>query len=231
MKCLRFIPLLALALPAMSHAFLWSKTITFTDPDGTYSYSGTADFTQVGTQLNVVLTNTATTAANFQRRILTAVFWDLSGAPSITKNAATITGGSSQINGGDAVANIGAHWAFKQGLAANQWGNARYGISATGLGYFGPGDTFPPGGGSPSNADYGLVPTAGTSLGNPYVKNSMTFTLNLPVSYTLTASSISNVWFQYGSDTSEFFANVPEPGSIAALSIGLAAFLKRRRRK
>jgi len=231
MKCFRILPLVALAIPAMSHAFLWTKTITFTDPDGTYTYSGSADFTQVGSTLQVVFTNTAPTAANFQRRILTAVFWDLNGNPSVTKNSATITGGSSQINGGDSPANIGAHWAFKQGLAANQWGNARYGISATGLNVFGPGDTFPPGGGSPQGTDYGLVPAGGTSLSNPYVQNSMTFTMNLPGSYTLSASSISNVWFQYGSATDEFFANVPEPGSMAALAIGAVALLRKRRKK
>lgn len=232
MKCFRFLPLVVLALPAFSSAFLWTKTITFTDPDGSYTYSGSADFTQSGNQLNIVFTNTATTAANFNRRVLTGLFFDLAGAPSMTANSAAITGGSSQINGGDAPANIGAHWAFKQGLGANQWGNANYGIGASGLaGTFGPGNTFPPGGGSPQGVDYGLVPTAGTSLGIPLVKDSTTFTLNLPVSYTLTESSISNVWFQYGSDPSEFFGNVPEPGTMAALGIGAIALLKKRRRK
>lgn len=231
MKFLRVLPIVVLAVPAFSHAFLWSKSISFTDPDGAYTYSGTADFTQSGSQLNIVLTNTATTAANFQRRILTGVFFDLASTPALTKNAAAITAGSTQVNAGDTNANIGKHWTFKQGLGANQWGNANYGISATGLGVFGPGDTFIAGGGSPQGIDYGLAPTSGTSLGTSLVKNSMTFTLNLPVSYTLNANSISNVWFQYGSDQSEYFANVPEPASMAALGLGAIAMLRRKRRK
>ncbi|MBN9501951.1 MAG: hypothetical protein BGO01_09965 [Armatimonadetes bacterium 55-13] len=219
-----------LAVPAFSSAVLFSKSIAFNDPDGTYTYSGSVQFTQSGNLLNVVLTNTATDPANFKRRVLTGVFWDISGSPSITANSAAYTSGSVQLNGGDTAANIGKHWGYKQGLAANQWGNANYGISATGLGYFGPPNAFISGT-AQQGIDYGLVPAAGTSLGDTVVKNSMTFALNLPTGYVLNEGDIKNVWFQYGSDVSEFYASVPEPGSMAALAIGAAAFFRRRRKR
>lgn len=232
MKLTKFLWLGLIAVPAFSNAFLWQKDALFTDPDGTYEYSGSVEFLQTGTSLKIILTNTADNAANFQRRVLNAVFWDFAGNPTLTSGAASITPGSIQINGGDTAANIGKHWAFRQGLGASQYGNAKYGISSVGLSIFGPPHTFISGGGSPNGTDYGLVPSAGTSLvSNPYIKDSMTFSFNLPVGYTLDANDISNVWFQYGSAQNEFFYNVPEPTSMVALGLGAFALISRKRRK
>jgi hypothetical protein len=230
MKLNKMALLALLAIPAFGHSITYTKTITFTDPNGLYTYSGTVDFSQSGSILTVVLTNDAEDAANFRRRVLTGVFWDLAGDPNVTKNSAAYTAGSVQINGGDSAANIGKHWGFKQGLGANQWGNANYGISAVGLGFFGPPNAFIPG--TPQQGvDYGLVPTAGSSVPEPLVKDSMTFKLNLPGSFTLTEDSISNVWFQYGSNVDEYFFNVPEPGSMIALALGAIGLASRKRRK
>jgi hypothetical protein len=221
-----------IAVPAFSQAFLWEKEILFTDPNGTYLYSGSVEFTQVGTALTIVLTNTAEDPADFQRRVLNAVFWDFEDDPILTGGDAFITAGSTQINGGDPPANIDDHWGFRQTLPANQYGNANYGISSVGIGLFGPSTTFSGTGPAPNGTNYGLVPAAGTSLNSvPYVMDSMTFTFNLPVGYTLTEDSISNVWFQYGSIQSEFFFNVPEPGSMTALGLGALALISRMRRK
>jgi hypothetical protein len=230
MRFSKFALLALVVVPTFGQAFTYTKTVTFTDPNGLYTYSGTVDFSQSGSILTVVLTNDAEDAANFRRRVLTAVFWDLAGDPNVTKNAAAYTAGSVQINGGDSAANIGKHWGFKQGLGANQWGNANYGISAVGLGFFGPSNAFIPGT-AQQGIDYGLVPAAGTTLGEPLVKDSMTFTLNLPGSYTLTEDSISNVWFQYGSNVDEYFFNVPEPTSMIALGLGALGLAARKRRK
>lgn len=230
MKLFRFLPVALLAIPAASHAFLWSQSVY--DPITNYTYAATADFTQVGNQLKIVFTNTALASAPTNAQVLTGLFWDLNASPTLVANSASITAGSSLV-GGSLVGAYGDHWDYKVMAATNQWGNAHYGIGASGLsGTFGSMDTFTGAGGSTGGVDYGLVPTAGYSATqDPFTKNSATFVLDLPIGYTLTASSISNVWMQYGSAPNEFYANVPEPASMAALGIGAIALLRKRRKK
>jgi hypothetical protein len=232
MKFGRFLLLGLLVVPAFGQAqLIWQKDASFVDPNGLYLYSGRVEFSQTGTTLRIDFSNTAVDPADFNRRVLNALFWDMAGNPTLSGGDAFIPAGSSQINGGDPPAQIDDHWAFKQALAANQYGNAKYGISSVGLGIFGPPNTFSGVGGSPNGVDYGLVPTAGTALGTPLVKNAMAFTFNLPVGYTLDPEDISNVWFQYGSAQNEFFFNVPEPGSMIALGLGAIALISRKKRK
>lgn len=233
MKFTKFLFVGLVAAPVFSQAqLIWQKDAPFVDPDGLYVYSGRVEFSQIGTTLQIVLQNTADDPADFQRRILNALFWDMAGDPTLANGDAFITAGSTQINGGDPPAQIDDHWAFRQALPLNQYANAKYGISSVGIGLFGPSTTFSGTGPAPNGTNYGLVPMAGTSLlGTPYVKDSMTFTFDLPVGYTLDPSDISNVWFQYGSIQSEFFYNVPEPTSMVALGLGALALISRMRRK
>jgi hypothetical protein len=230
MNLFRFLPVALLAVPAASHAFLWSQSVY--DPITNYTYSATANFTQSGNQLKIVFTNTAAAAAPTNAQILTGLFWDLATSPTLVANSASITAGSSLV-GGSLSGVYGDHWDFKTMAVTNQWGNAHYGIGASGLsGTFGSGDTFTGAGGSTGGVDYGIVPTAGYgATQTPFTQNSATFVLDLPVGYTLTASKISNVWMQYGSSPTEFYANVPEPASMAALGFGAIALLGKKRRK
>lgn len=81
-----------------------------------------------------------------------------------------------------------------------------------------------------SNDDYGIVPWAGISAGNPsqlYARNSMTFTFDLDV--TISESDFSNVSVSYGSDGQTVLAAVPEPAGLAVVAVGILGLLRRTR--
>jgi len=172
-----------------------------------------ADFTIVGVNLQVVLTNTGTGDVLVPTGVLTAVFFDVNGVGNLTPLSALLTSGSTVLFGPAPSGGIvGGEWAYKSGLSGAPSG-ATEGISSTGLGLFGPSSSFPgtnlQGPNDPDGLQYGLTsagdnPATGNTPvtgSNDLIKNSVTFLLSgsgLPSD--TGGLSISNVVFQYGTN-------------------------------
>jgi hypothetical protein len=179
--------------------------------------SASAKFDVSGSNLVVTLTNTSTTNTSYDPPdLLAAVFFNISGAPTLSTVSAALTSGSSFVEG-SLVGNLGDYWQYKK--SATGFSNPgfsttdMYGISSVGFGIFGGGSGlaggyFAAGGSSPkiNGADYTIVGTdfaAATHNGGitghgPFEDDSVTFTLaGLPSGFDpLTA--ISGVTFAYG---------------------------------
>jgi hypothetical protein len=194
------------------------SAVPFTGSSGNLSAS--ADFSIVGGNLQVVLTNTASADVMNPAQVLTALFFNVAGNPALSRLAAVLTAGSSvfyDADGQPAGGVVGGEWAYKNGLSGAP-GSVNAGISSSGLGLFGAGDLFPGPGlqppASPDGVQYGLL-SAGDNTGSGnggitgsggLIKHSVTFTLgSLPGNFRL--ADISDVSFQYGTALTE--PNVP----------------------
>lgn len=209
----------------------------FTASVGTRSASALFDAT--GSTLTVTLTNTSAFDALMPIDVLTAVFFDVDGAPlSLTRSSAVLGLGSTVLFGApDPGGVVGGEWSYADGLSGAPQ-SAGYGISSSGFGLFGDMALFPgnnlQGPTSPDGLQFGIT-SAGDLLGtgnaavtgaNALIQNSVVFTLSgLPVGFS--TSSIHNVSFQYGTALDE--PNIPAPGSLALLALGAAAAFRRRR--
>src|SRR6478735_7277002 len=173
--------------------------------------SATVSFDIVGSQLQVVLSNTSIGDVLVPSDALTAVFFNIAGNPLLTRNSAISGGptylGATNVSGAGTV--VGGEWAYLNGLSQY---SANSGISSSGLGIFGPGDRFPgvnlSGPTSPNGVEYGLAsagdnPATGNAgiLGEELTKSSVNFLLTTASPFEL--SAISNVTFQYGTNLSE----------------------------
>ncbi|MGH7244208.1 MAG: XDD4 family exosortase-dependent surface protein [Phycisphaerales bacterium] len=217
----------------------------------TYSFTSgglgaSVEFSTLGTDLIVRLTNTGTADVLVPTDVLTAVYFKVSGAAlSLTRTSAKLAAGSSVVGtlpspatdpGADGV---GGEWAYTPIVGPHSTG---YGISSTGVGLFGPGDTFPganlQGPASPDGVQYGIVsasdnPATGNGgiSGSAFINNSVVFVLGgLPVGFDLSRLG-DNVWFQYGTalDEPEYEGHIPAPGSLALLGLGGLIASRRRR--
>jgi hypothetical protein len=221
--------------------------ITFTGSSG--SLSASATFTVVGSNLQVVLTNTGASDAMVPTDVLTAIFFDITGTPLLTAVSATSGGTTYTLNvGGPPITvslvgtDIGGAWAYEEGTPAH---GALYGIGAAGFSNFGPPDVFPgPNVDSDPGVDgvgYGLLPagdnlmTGNGGLNNrQFTKNSDTFLLGLgSLASTFDPSaSIHNLTFQYGTSLTETTILgvpppprvTPEPVTLVLLGMGFLAF-------
>jgi hypothetical protein len=202
------------------------------------------------TDLVVTLTNTALYKPNDPSDILTAVFFSLTGDPTLTKVSALLNAGSVGVESGSnltvAGGVVGGSWTYAAGLSGAP-GSANEGISAAGFSVFGPGNLFPGaalpddsptpggvGGGLTTAVDDGSQYNGGLS-GRPFIKDSAVFTLGaVPASFTL--AGISAVSFQYGttlgSEPNVAGILVPEPSAVALAFAGivLLGLLTRKRR-
>jgi len=211
---------------------------------GTNSSSGqmvsaTAIFNVVsnGADLQITLTNGGAPVLQ-PSDILACLFFDVNGVGTLTPVSAVLGAGSALVNGpiphGQS---LGDGWEYKGGLSGIANGATR-GISATGLNPVFDAGNF---GSNPQNLggyDFGLI-NGSVAGGNGHIpdtafeNNSVVFTLSgLPVGFSLGASSISHVGFQYGTTTSEPLMTataVPEPSGLALLVFGLGACIVLRR--
>lgn len=199
------------------------------------SLSASIRFELAGGDLEATLSNLSTYDVTQPSQILTAVFFDVAGNPSLSRISAVVAPDSTVWFGGtDPGGVVGGEWAYASSLSGAPRG-AQQGISSAGFDLFGPGDRFPgtnlQGPDSPDGIQYGI-----TSLGdNPLtgnapvtgsqalIHNSVAFTLGgLPSEFKL--EDVSNVWFQYGTSLTEpgFPDNPnPEPASILLVVPGL----------
>lgn len=207
--------------------------VTFTGSGGTRTAAVTFAQSSPGGNLTVQLTNTSTADVLVPIDVLTAVFFRLSGSPSLTPVSAILAGGSTVFydpQGQPPGGVVGGEWAYVPAAPPTVGG-----ISSSGLGVFGPGNLFPgPDLQTPTSPDglqYGLL-SAGdnTATGNTpitnsggLINNSVLFTLAAS-GFTLTENSVSNVVFQYGTDLGEpsFIGTVvPLPAAAWLLATGL----------
>ncbi len=204
-----------------------------------------AEFLVSGTNVTIILTNTATAAANDGANVLGGLYFSLGGPRTFTNGNAFLTAGSNLVKKNDNSSQSGNplnnEWMYKAPIVSTGGQsnfNNGYGIGSTGFNFSTNANTFDEmfHGGNASagaNDDYGLVPLLGMTAGNTsnlYIRNSATFTFN--VNATFGVGDIQNVRVSYGSagQTVINAAAVPEPGTIAVLGLGVLAVLRKRRR-
>jgi PEP-CTERM motif-containing protein len=238
--------ILAVPFAAMLAAFGSAQAqVTFTANDGgVRDASATFEFLS-SSQLRIVLTNTSTFDVVNPSQVLTGLFFDIAGSPTLSATSAVLTSGSSVIyDSAPAGGVVGGEWAYASGLSGAPLG-ADYGIASAGFGLFGESNLFP--GAdlasplSPNGVNYGLVSAgdnAATGNGgimnsDGLIRNSVTFTMTVGSSFAL--SDIGNVSFQYGTALSEpnVTPPIPEPETYAMLlaGLGLMGFVARRRQR
>ena len=228
--------LLSMPLVLLTAVSVSATPITFTGSSG--SLAASANFSVVGGNLQVILTNTSSADVLVSSEVLTAVFFTVAGNPALAPVSALLSGGSTVIYGPQpAGGNVGGEWAYANGLAGAP-GGADEGISSSGFGLFGPPNLFPgpdldpPA--SPNGVNYGLLSAGDNSAtgnagvtGSPLINNQVTFMLaGLAVGFD-PATGITTVSFQYGTALTETNVPgvpgpIPEPTTILLLGSGLS---------
>jgi len=208
-----------------------------------------------GSQLDIELKNTATFLTLDPKDILTAVFFDITGNPSLNGPTAVVAPGTVLFRTATQSTLI-APTSLMLGSTPGGWDyeyratgaggiSQHYGFGTAGLGYFA-GGTSSGGNGGPGN--YGIAQDVTYTSFSGYLKkdkkstdptplvNSLVeFTLsNLPTGFQL--SDISHVRFQYGTSTSEptfpgtrvtqvTIQSVPEASTWVMAALGAVGFL------
>jgi MYXO-CTERM domain-containing protein len=223
-----------------SFAFAASLTdrvsaITFTGSSGTLSAS--AEFTVVGGDLHIHLVNTSSTPVGSNPDVLTGLYFDLAGSPTLTAGSIALDGSSVYVNTShnSVVLPLGDHWAYGASTGGGKpAGYGFYGVGAAGFGIFGPSTSFTGSGGSPGGVDYGLVGVIASSPSNgfknqgPQIQSGVDIVLHDTLA---SLPAVSNVLFQYGSSTLETtIPGAPEPQTALFALAGLTGLTMKRRR-
>jgi hypothetical protein len=220
--------------------FVTTFTGSGTNSDSGQAISASVTFQATGSTLTVTLTNTSLADVLVPTDVLTSVAFSITGDPGLSSVSAVLSPGSSVLFGTTDPGNVvGGEWAYLNNI---NFHGANSGISSTGLGIFGsptfPGNDLQP----PVSVDglqYGITSagdnplTGNTDVTGKYalIQNSVTFTLgNLPGG--LSASDISGVVFQYGTNLSDTTltggrtpnGNLLTPVPPSAVLLGLGAF-------
>ena len=234
MKLLHMKTRMALLTLVCGLLLCWSNSanaLLFTTAPGAMAAS--ADFTILpGNLLQVTLTNTGTGDPAAPGNILTAVFFNLAGDPSLSRDSAVLGAVSTVIHGPtpstDPGGVVGGEWAYNNTQSVF---GANEGISSAGFSVFGVGDRFPgtnlQGPASVNGVQYGIT-TAFDTPGNDntgissvgLIQNQVVFTLD---NFTGTLADLSHVSFQYGTTLTEtnIPGHVPDSGPTAML-LGLS---------
>lgn len=221
-------------LPIMAATFLAQSGMP-ARADVTYSATGTpaglsatatAVFSISGGSLNISVSASGGGVGNYGPGSgLSGLFFDISGAPTLTPSSASVASGSSIVNASSCspgpcsgVTNLDGEWGYQYSAGGFSGGpTAAYGIASSGylstgltgdIGNFNGGlaGTNLDNPASLDGANFEILPT-GVSLNGglsstPVVENAVDFSLSgLPSSFVL--ADISNVSFQYGTGFSE----------------------------
>ena len=240
-KGLKAIAVMAIAVVGSLLTAGSAKAIFFQATNGG-GLGASANFTIDGGNLILQLTNTGTADVNVPSEVLTGVFFDIAGNPTLSSISAVLGPGSSVVldpQGQPAGGVVGGEWAYAKFLASTNPFNATQGVSSVGLDLFGIA-TFPganlagPANGAVNGIQYGIVPTAYSSVGDNggisgsggLIKNSVVFNLG---AFGGALTGISNVGFQYGSSFGE--NHVPDGGTTLMLLGSALACLGALRRR
>jgi hypothetical protein len=172
-----------------------------------------ARFWQDGSNLMIQLTNTSTVNPATVSEVLTALFFNIAGQPTLTPISVVMTAGSKilyPITLPTDGKTVSFEWAYRAGDVKSP-GNMEYGVSVTAFNaIFKPADRFPGpslhgNGNNMSDVSFGLVGPGKTNTGSnamtgqlSFIQDSVIFTLaGLPEDFDL-LTDIDHVWFQYG---------------------------------
>ena len=197
--------------------------------------AASADFSIVGGDLQVILTNTSTADVLVPIDVLTAVFFNISGVGTLTPVSALLTSGSVVLFGPDGGGNVGGEWRYNTGIAGPLGAtmsiqSAGYDLPASAANFNGSNLQGPVGldglqygiTSAGDNSGTGNTPVTG---GNALIKNSVTFLLSAVND--ITEFDISNVSFQYGTGLTEPNVPgtvVPVPAALPIIGAALAGF-------
>ena len=202
--------------------------------DGTSS----ADFIISGNTITLTLSTTSLGAVN--SRVLMGFFFN--GIPLDATSAVVPTGGYLLLADNSvrdwSNQSVGGEWAYASGLGGQLPGGTTQGVSASGLGVFGPGDLIVTGANiaipgtnanPPDGGDFGL--THGTSFPNGQgygvlIHDTVVFSFT---NLAGTAFNPTDSYFQYGTTLAQ--VPVPEPGTLLLLGTGLIGVVGLRRFK
>ncbi|KAM3102938.1 XDD4 family exosortase-dependent surface protein [Phormidesmis sp. 146-12] len=200
-----------------------TSSVLFSGTDSGRSASALFDLSN--NVLSIALNNTSTADSLVPTDVLTGLFFDIGNNLKLNPISARLGNGSSIYGGSSNTTNVGGEWGFNSKLAIGS-SSYNYGMSAAGLGLFGPKNRFDTsanlsGTENVGGLDYGIVtagdnPTTGNGgLNRDLIKGSVVFSFGvsgLPAGFDL-AKAISSVRFQYGTNTAEpsFAGSIPTP--------------------
>jgi hypothetical protein len=217
----------------------FASSVEFTSGNAVVNFSLVGNST-----IQVTLTNNSLMTATSPSDVLTGVYFS-TGQPLTPMNA-YVDNVRSFVNCPDctnAMTDIGAEWAYRNGVGTVLPGESVSLLGAADFGIFELGDRFSKnniaGTEGVGGIDFGIVGTPGSSgqaalTGSPLIGQRAIFVFDSPYGYDL--NSIGNVGFLYGQNYfgggyygTLVVADSPEPGTWLLMGIGVGVLAWRRR--